>query len=62
MTGSDLRAWREAHGVGQAELGRRLGVSAITVYRWESGRRKPLPGRILELAIRGLECERQHPP
>lgn len=36
-----VRSLREALGLTQAELGERLGVSNITVYRWEAGRVEP---------------------
>jgi DNA-binding transcriptional regulator YiaG len=32
-----IRSLREAMGLTQAELGERLGVTNITVYRWEAG-------------------------
>lgn len=35
---------RKAAGIGQAELARRLGVTAVTVFRWEKGTAEaPLP-------------------
>ena len=39
MTGSELRARREALGMTQAELARRLGVPQQHVSRWERGER-----------------------
>jgi transcriptional regulator with XRE-family HTH domain len=36
-----LRALRAKLGINQAELARRLGVTASTVARWESGQSKP---------------------
>ena len=39
-----IAEWREARGLSQEELGRRLGpdgVSDVTVSRWETGKRRP---------------------
>lgn len=35
------KAIREAAGVTQAEVAQELGVSPLTVYRWEAARRRP---------------------
>lgn len=35
------KAIRKAAGVTQAEIAAELGVDPLTVYRWESGRRRP---------------------
>lgn len=35
MDSNELRHWREAHGLSQSDLAQRLGVSNITVWRWE---------------------------
>jgi DNA-binding transcriptional regulator YiaG len=35
------RAIREMAGVSRARLGAEIGVSATSVFRWETGRRKP---------------------
>ena len=52
MTGSELKAWRQARGLSQAGLGRKLHVKAQTVYRWESGIRRI--SDMTALAITGL--------
>ncbi|WP_132874917.1 helix-turn-helix domain-containing protein [Tamaricihabitans halophyticus] len=39
--GSELRQAREAAGIGQREMARRLDVGASTVNRWEQGERAP---------------------
>lgn len=54
------RAIREAAGVTQAEVAAELDVAPLTVYRWETGRRRPrgehllayseLLGRLREVA------------
>jgi transcriptional regulator with XRE-family HTH domain len=36
-----LRMAREARGLSVAELADRVGVSAMSVYNWESGRSRP---------------------
>lgn len=41
MTPDEVRSARQAAGISQAELGRRLGVSAVAVHRWEKGTRTP---------------------
>ncbi len=35
-----LKAYREREGISQRELAHRLGVSAMTVIRWETNKRK----------------------
>lgn len=39
--GTVLRLWRERIGIRQAELARRLGVSAPSVSDWESDKKSP---------------------
>lgn len=36
-----LAEWREHRGLSQETLGDRLGVSHVTVSRWETGKRRP---------------------
>jgi transcriptional regulator with XRE-family HTH domain len=61
MTGDELRAWRARHNYGLRTLAARLGRSVSTIQRWEAG--EVIEGAaMLELALRGLECElRGHP-
>jgi transcriptional regulator with XRE-family HTH domain len=53
FTRRDLRLWRTARGMTQAELAGYLGVSRLTYQQWERGRYR-IP-RLLPLALRGLE-------
>jgi len=52
---SELVAWRKQHGYTQISLGKALGVSTITVYRWEKGMRA-IPS-FLHLALKYLELK-----
>lgn len=36
-----LAEWRESRGLSQEQLGGRLGVTDVTISRWETGRRQP---------------------
>jgi transcriptional regulator with XRE-family HTH domain len=56
MTGEEIRRWREERGIDRYELARLLGLDKMTVYRWEAGLRTPNE-RLMELALKGLECE-----
>lgn len=58
MDGKTLKAKREALGMTQAELGRRLGTSQQTVFKWESGERNVQHPPMMELALRYLALER----
>jgi DNA-binding XRE family transcriptional regulator len=51
-TPAELTAWREHRGLSQASLGRLLGVTKQTVYRWEAGAVMP---RLAEYALRYLD-------
>jgi DNA-binding XRE family transcriptional regulator len=51
----DLKDWRRRCGVSQAHLAKLLGVSHITVARWEWGTRRLPP--FLHLALKALEWE-----
>jgi transcriptional regulator with XRE-family HTH domain len=55
MTGQELREWRKKLGLSQAALARHLGVTRVTVTRWEIGLR-PVPS-FLGLAMRALEID-----
>ena len=50
---SGLVKWRRKNGYTQISLGKVLGVSTITVYRWEKGMRE-IPS-FLHLALKYLE-------
>ncbi len=50
---SGLVEWRKRNGYSQIKLGKALGVSNITVYRWEKGMRE-IPS-FLHLALNYLE-------
>jgi DNA-binding transcriptional regulator YiaG len=56
MQGEDVREWRARHGLTQYELAELLGVRSVQVSRWERGANRPA-GRLLELALKGLEVE-----
>lgn len=58
MEGKTLKAKREVLGMTQAELGRRLGTSQQTVFKWESGERNVQHPPMMELALRYLALER----
>ncbi len=49
LTPGFIRTLREALGLTQAQLGERVGVDKLTVYRWERGMVKPGPA-----ALKGL--------
>lgn len=55
MKPSELIKWRKQNGYSQITLGKALGVSTITVYRWEKAMRE-IPS-FLHLALRCLESE-----
>lgn len=58
MNGDELRRRRTALGMSQAELGRRLGTSQQTVFKWESGERNVQHPPMMDLALRYLAHER----
>jgi transcriptional regulator with XRE-family HTH domain len=56
--GRRIKSARTSAGLGQAEMGRRMGVSNTTAWRWESGKTSvPLPKlrKIAELLKVGME-------
>lgn len=57
MTSQEFRSWRRARYRTQPEAAEALGVNIMTVCRWENDQGLP-PGRLLELACRGLDLER----
>lgn len=52
---SELLQWRKKNGYSQISLGKALGVSTITVYRWEKEMRE-IPS-FLHLALKYLELK-----
>lgn len=40
MNAEYLKTWRLAHRLTREALARYLGVSSMTIYRWETGRRR----------------------
>lgn len=36
-----LRAFRKLHGISLNEMGQRIGVTGVTVHRWEVGKVRP---------------------
>jgi len=52
---SSLKKWRKKNGLSQIKLGKALGVSTITVYRWEKSMRAIPP--FLHLALESLESK-----
>lgn len=55
MTPPDLVKWRKKYSYSQIRLGKVLGVTHITIYRWEKGKRE-IPS-FLHLALKYLEKE-----
>ncbi len=54
MNPAELRAWRKARRWRQVDLGDRLGISSLTVWRYENGE-QAVPVW-LPLALRGIEA------
>jgi DNA-binding transcriptional regulator YiaG len=59
MTGPQLRSQRRKLGLTQPALGRLLGVTYVTVGRWERGE-QPVPAW-LPLALAGLAAQSPEP-
>ena len=55
LDGSRLKQEREALGLSQVEVGRRLSVSANTIARWERGELKIEHPSMLQLALMSLK-------
>ncbi len=49
MTGREIKAFREQWGLTQRDLAVELGVTSVTVSRWESGGVTPHPSFITTL-------------
>jgi DNA-binding transcriptional regulator YiaG len=58
MTPGFIVSLREALGLTQEEFGRKLGVTKMTVSRWECGRTRPSPPTTA--AIRRLQTRSRH--
>ena len=52
---NEVRTWRKAHSLSQAQLAKLLGVQPLAVLRWENGARTAPP--YLHLALKQLEQE-----
>lgn len=50
-----IRRLREAHGMTQAELGHRLGVTSAAVNKWEAGASVPRLPKLMAMA-RIFDC------
>ena len=37
----DLRSYRKKHGITLDDMGRSVGVTGVTVHRWETGKARP---------------------
>lgn len=55
MTPKELVQWRKKNGYSQATLGKALGVTSTTVWRWENELRE-IPS-FLHLALNSLELK-----
>lgn len=55
LTPDALVKWRKKNGYTQIRLGKELGVTALTVYRWEKAMRE-IPA-FLHLALKYLELK-----
>ena len=55
MNPIELVKWRKKNGYSQIRLGKELGVTTITVYRWEKAMRE-IPS-FLHLALKYLELK-----
>lgn len=58
MDYEDFKAWRLARYRTQDDAGEAFGVHRTAILRWERGASAP-PGRLLELACKGLDLERR---
>lgn len=54
MSGDELRRRRERLNLTQEALGKRLGVTKMSIFRYERSKRIP---KVVELAIRQIERE-----
>ena len=56
MKAEEIKALRLRLGLTQAELGTEIGVHQVTVARWETGGKSPLP--IVQRALADLDARR----
>ncbi len=45
-----LAEWRESKGLSVETLAERMDVDRTTIWRWETGARRPTPGRVAQIA------------
>lgn len=57
MDGNIIKSFRKNLGLSQMELGKRLGVTYVTVNRWENGKSKP--SSLAIAALKNLMGEKQ---
>ncbi len=44
-----LEAYREAQQLSRFDLAKRLGISPVTLFRWEKGTRQPNPDKLSDI-------------
>src|SRR5947208_293686 len=59
ITGSDVRRARRGAGLTQAEFAKKIGVSTVTVARWETNQRKCTSDSASR--VMAIECEQKRP-
>ena len=59
LTPGFIISLREAMGLTQEEFGRKLGVTKMTVSRWECGRMRPGPSRVAAIQHLQLQVRRE---
>lgn len=57
MTPAQFKALRKKLAMTQTELAKALGVTQVTIARWETGRRKI--AKTVQLAVEHLGCKRK---
>jgi transcriptional regulator with XRE-family HTH domain len=57
MDGVSLKAWRRRLGLTQRQAGEKLGIPAIAISGWETGRLQIARPKMLELACRAVELD-----
>lgn len=59
---SDLKTYRQRHKLSRAELAKMLGVTRITIFRWEEGSRKiGIPALPKVSKLTGIPIKRLRP-